>query len=242
MRPPLALALRAAAGLAAAAVLAAGAWAGWDALQRRPVTDVRFTGETARVPADALERLAAGLRGRAVRDVPLAQVREAVRRLPWVRDCAVRLAFPGTLQVRVEAHVPLARWDDARLVSERGELFAARYEGELPRFTGPEGSAADMAAEWGAIVAAAAPLGSPVRELRLTARRAWQVRLASGFTLDLGRGEIVPRLTRFAAAWPQVAAVAASATRADLRYPNGFALRGLAPAKPATAAPRGRRA
>ena len=49
------------------------------------------------------------------------------------------------------------------------------------------------------------------------------------------------RLARFAAAWPQVAADAARATRADLRYPGGFALRGVAPPEKKPA-PGGRRA
>lgn len=241
MKPALALALRAASGLAATAVLAAAAGYGYDALARRPIENVRFAGDTARVPAADLDRLAAGLRGREARDVALPAVREAVRRLPWVRDCAVRRRFPGTIEVTLVAHVPLARWDEARLVSARGEVFAADHDGALPRFAGPEGTAAEMAAAWPGIVAALGPLGTPVAELRLSERRAWQARLASGLAIDIGRQDIGPRLSRFAAAWPQVAGQAASATRADLRYPNGFALRGPAPEEGKPAA-KGRRA
>jgi cell division protein FtsQ len=241
VKPALATALRAAGGLAAVALLSAGGWYGWDALARRPITAVRFVGETARVPAADLERLAAGIRGREARDVALPAVREAVKRLPWVRDCAVRSVFPGTLEVAIEAHVPLARWDEARLVSERGDVFVADYDGALPRFAGPEGAAAEMVAAWKAITRAAAGLGSPVAELRLSERRAWQAKLASGLVIELGRVDVPARLARFAAAWPQVAPTAGKATRADLRYANGFALRGVAPEerKPA---PKGRHA
>lgn len=241
MRPALALALRAGGGVAVVALLAAGGAYGWEAMARRPVTAVRFTGETARVPAADLERLAAGLRGREAREIALPDVREAVRRLPWVRDCTVRRVFPGALEVAIEAHVPLARWDDSRLVSARGELFAAEYDGPLPRFAGPEGAAPEMAAEWGRIVSAAAPLGSPVAELRLSERRAWQARLASGLVIELGRVDVEARLARFAAAWPQVAAGAGRSTHADLRYANGFALRGAAPEE-RRPAPKGRHA
>jgi len=227
--------VRAAAGALAVALLAGGGWAAWDALGRRPIAEVRFTGDAARVAAADLERLAASLRGREAREVPLESVREAARRVPWVRDCSVRLRFPGTLEVRLEAHAPLARWDDTRLVSARGEVFAAPFDGALPRFEGPEGSAAEMARAYRAIAAAAAPLASPVATLRLSARRAWQATLASGLTLELGRGDYEARLARFAALWPSIQAAAPAARHADLRYANGFALREGAPAKPAAA-------
>ena len=239
MKPALAAVLRAAGGVAAMALVAAAGWYGYDALAGRPIGVVRFTGETGRVPPADLERLAEGLRGRPTREVSLADVREAAKRLPWVRECAVRRVFPGRLEVAIEAHVPLARWDETRLVSARGEVFAADYDGALPRFAGPEGAAPEMAAAWKRIGEAAAPLANPVSELRLSARRAWQARLASGLVIELGRVDIEARLARFAAAWPRIAAQAATATRADLRYPHGFALRGVA-AESAKAAPKGR--
>jgi cell division protein FtsQ len=235
MNPALAVALRATSGIAAMALLAACGWYGYDVLARKPIANVRFTGDTSRVPAAELDRLAAGLRGRQARDVALPEVREAVKRVAWVRDCAVRRRFSDSLEIAVEAHALLARWDETRLVSVRGEVFTAEHDGALPLFSGPEGTAAEITSAWKGIERAAAPLGNPITELRLTQRRAWQATLASGLAIELGRGEFKARLVRFAAAWPHIAAEAASATHADLRYPNGFALRGLAtePKKPA---------
>lgn len=237
MSPVAVQVVRAAAGVLAVIALAGGGWLGWDTLARRPIASVRFTGETARVAAADLERLAASLKGREAREAPLESVREAVRRLPWVRDCSVRLRFPDTLEVRLEAHEPLARWDEARLVSVRGEVFAAPYEGPLPRFEGPDEAAAEMARAYAAIVPAIGPMESPVAKLGLSKRRAWQVTLASGLTLELGRGDYDARLARFVAMWPSVLASAPTVTHADLRYANGFAIRESAPTKPA-AAPR----
>ena len=237
MSPVAAQVVRAAAGVLAVIALAGGGWLGWDTLARRPIASVRFTGETARVAAADLERLAASLKGREAREAPLESVREAVRRLPWVRDCSVRLRFPDTLEVRLEAHEPLARWDEARLVSVRGEVFAAPYEGPLPRFEGPDEAAAEMARAYAAIAPAIGPMESPVAKLGLSKRRAWQVTLASGLTLELGRGDYDARLARFVAMWPSVLASAPTVTHADLRYANGFAIRESAPTKPA-AAPR----
>lgn len=240
MTPAAALALRAASGLAATALLALAGWHGYEALARQRIADVRFTGDLARVPRADLDRLAEGLRGREARDVALPALRDGVKRLPWVRECAVRRVFPATLLVAIEAHAPLARWGEAHLVSELGEVFAADHDGDLPLFEGPEGTAPEMAAAWSAIRRAASPLGSPVTELRLTPRRAWQAKLASGLAIELGRRDVEARLARFAAAWPGIAERAQGATHADLRYPSGFALRGVTAPEKSKPAPKGR--
>jgi cell division protein FtsQ len=67
----------------------------------------------------------------------------------------------------------------------------------------------------------------------LTARHAWQLRLASGLNLELGRDGPEPveqRLARLVAAWPEslgrlARSGAPEPRHIDLRYPNGFALR-----------------
>jgi len=174
------------------------------------------------------------------REVAHQSVRERREARAWVRDCSVRRAFPGALEVSIESHAPLARWDDERLVSVRGEVFAADYDGELPGFAGPEGTAPEMATAWKDIARAAAPLASPIAELRLSERRAWQAKLASGLVSSWARGRRgAARALR--GVWPRVAAQAGTATHADLRYPNGFALRGVA-SDEKKIAPKGRRA
>ena len=51
----------------------------------------------------------------------------------------------------------------------------------------------------------------------------------AGLRIVLGREELVTRARRFAAAWPQVQARGVETKYADLRYPNGFALRQAPP-------------
>ncbi len=126
-------------------------------------------------------------------------------------------------------------------MSPRGEVFHGDERRKLPRFRGPDGAAPLMASEYGAIAQALAPLRIPVAELRLSARGAWQVVLASGLVLELGRGDYLPRLVRFARAWPQLAAQGVESAHADLRYPNGFALRRAADVQPVPPAARARK-
>lgn len=231
------------AAVLALAALAAGAWYGFDAISAQPIRRVTFAGDVQRLARADLEAFAHSVEGAASSGASLAAVREAARRIVWVREATVRRRFPDAVEVTFEAHEPLARWDERSLVSTRGEVFAADYDGFLPKFTGPETAAAQMAREYPAIRDAFAPLASAVTELKLSPRGAWQVVLESGLALDLGRGDVHSRLARFVAAWPQLASQGVETRHADLRYANGFALQRVAQALPAAkpaakAAPR----
>jgi cell division protein FtsQ len=209
------------AALAVVATLAAAGWHGYHTLVAHPMERIVFQGDAARLAPEDLESLARDVRGA----TSLAAVQQRARAVPWVRDVQVRRQYPDTVEIRFEVHQVLARWGDDALVSTRGEVFAAPHAGELPRLRGPDGAAATMSRELPAIAAALAPLASPVAELRLSARGAWQVALESGLELELGRGDFQPRIARFVAAWPKLADQNAATRHADLRHANGFAVR-----------------
>jgi cell division protein FtsQ len=218
---------------AAAAVvvgtLAALGWQGYSAVMTQPFKRVVFAGDLDRLPHADLEALSRSVQS--AERPSLAAVRDAARRVPWVREAMVRRQFPDAVEITFQAHEAFARWNDRELVSRAGEVFAAEGAGKLPRLRGPDGSAAVLVAELPEFVAALQPLGSPVAELRLSKRGAWEVLLESGLAVELGRGDWKPRALRFATAWPGLAEDARAARYADLRYPNGFALRAVATLK-----------
>jgi cell division protein FtsQ len=212
-------------GVAALAGLGTAAWYGYTLAASQPIRSVVFTGDADKIARADLERLAEGLRALPAGGATLAAVREAAKRIPWVRDASARRQFPDAMVVRLEAFDALARWGEGQLVSTRGEVFPAEFDGKLPRFSGPEGASAEMTREYAALAAALAPLGIPIAELKLSARGAWQLALESGLVLELGRGDMAARVARFAAAWPRLPKEEPELKYADLRYPNGFAVR-----------------
>ena len=215
--------LPALAAVAVAALIATAGWHGYNFIAAQPLKRVVFAGDLDRLPQAELEALSQAVQaaGRA----PIGAVREAAMRMPWVRDVTVRRIFPDAVEITFEAHQAFARWNDAQLVSPTGEVFTATDAAALPQLRGPEGSAALLVAELPAIAVALAPLGSPVAQLRLTPRGAWEATTAEGLVLALGRGEHRARAERFARAWPRLSPEARGTRYADLRYPNGFALR-----------------
>lgn len=156
----------------------------------------------------------------------LAHARAALGNLPWVRSVDLRRRWPDGLDVALEEHEPLARWGDTGLVNTQGEVFEAAYDGELPVFSGPPGTAKEIAIQYEYFRRRLAAIDRlPVR-VQVSPRRAWSVTLDNGMTLELGRSETEARLTRFIAAYRQAAAVLGRRVDyVDLRYPNGFAVR-----------------
>jgi cell division protein FtsQ len=195
--------------------------------ERFPVSEVRILGElkrstTAEIHA-ALPRASGNFFA-----TDLAELRAGIERLPWVRRVAVRRVWPGRLEVSVEEHVALARWGDARLVNTHGERFSAKTAESLPAFVAPAGTEAEVARRYLRFAAIVAPLGAGIERVVLTPRHAWQLRLANGLHLMLGRDAEAAeaRLRKFVDAYPAaLARLPQKYEYVDLRYPNGFALR-----------------
>jgi len=81
---------------------------------------------------------------------------------------------------------------------------------------------------YGSFAKIVAALGSPLERVVLTARFAWQLRLANGVNIMLGRDADAAeaRLKRFVEVYESTPKLAGRKNEyVDLRYPNGFALR-----------------
>jgi cell division protein FtsQ len=209
-----------------------------------PLREVLITHELVHVTPEQIESIV-------VREVTgnfftldLERARAGFEKLPWVRNVNVRRQWPDRLEVSFEEHVPLGRWGATALVNTYGELFAAAYDGksasptqnpatlavppaqaDLPVFVGPPGSAKEIAIQYGYFSRSLAPLGLTAVQVQVSPRRAWQVRLTNGVTLQLGRENVEARLDRFVSVYGRtVASLQRRINYVDLRYPNGFAV------------------
>jgi cell division protein FtsQ len=188
--------------------------------------EVRVGGELKRVTRDQIEDVVRReLRGNFF-TINLAATRVAFERLPWVRNVNVRRQWPARLDVALEEHEPLARWANTALVNTHGEVFQAAYDGNLPVFVGPDGAAREIAIQYRYFRRSLGMIGEAPVQVQVTPRRAWQVKLASGLTLALGRENIEARLARFVAVYERtLGQLGRRIDYVDLRYANGFAVR-----------------
>ncbi|MDP2132070.1 MAG: cell division protein FtsQ/DivIB [Sulfuritalea sp.] len=236
--------------LADALLLAAGvmlAWAGTMVLQRLPVPPLKqlvVVTPVDQVSRAQIEHAARNSLSGNFFSVNLDAARSSFERVPWVRSASLRRLWPDGVELTLEEHRAVARWTpqegEPRLVNSRGEVFAAATDQALPIFAGPEGSASRVLERYREFSSGLAASGRRPVAVQLSAREAWQLRLDDGAVLELGREQakhtLSERVNRFASHY----AAASSAVRGhlhgvgvvDLRYPNGFALRGITAPSP----------
>jgi len=188
-------------------------------------------------PAHVAAVVQHGLRG-TVFTMDLAAARDALQAIPWVRRATVRRQWPGRLDIAIEEHEPLARWNDTALVNTQGEVFFAEYGEELPDFRGPEGTAAEITARYREFSAPLRALSLGIEGLSRSARGAWDVKLDDGLSVALGREQVSERWAR----WMRVSeryrdriAGGGELAAIDMRYANGFAARIIGGGKDAAA-------
>lgn len=191
-----------------------------------PLRTVKVDGEMRHVTRDQVGFIV----GRHLRGnfftVDLQQARDAFRKLPWVRNVSVRRRWPATLEVSLEEHRELARWGNIALVNSYGELFHAASDSELPVFYGPGDGVREVAEHYGKYSALLQPTGMKVAQLALSPRHAWQIGTDKGMVIELGRTQTEQRLRQFSAVYAgTLGALGVQVAYADLRYPNGFAVR-----------------
>ncbi len=158
--------------------------------------------------------------------VDLVQAGAAFRKLPWVRQVSVHRLWPDRIEFVVEEHRPIARWDSTALVSAQGEVFEAAVNSTLPVFYAPKDAAPEVVARYGEFDGMLSKISRRVVQIRVSARRAWQLTLDDGMVIELGRDAIDLRLAGFVEAYGRsIAGLQALPAYVDLRYPNGFAVR-----------------
>lgn len=205
-----------------------------------PIRAIQLDGDLARNSVPTIRANAAPLLAGNFFSVDLQQGRAAFETVPWVRRAVVRRVWPDRLAVRLEEHRAAALWEGSdpengadRLVNSHGEVFEANVgdveDENLPVFSGPEGTSAQMLALYRRLQAALARLELGVLRVELSGRGSWHVELDSGAALELGRGsedELMARSERFVRTYTQVAAKwQRPLLYADLRHADGYAVR-----------------
>jgi cell division protein FtsQ len=214
--------------LFALAVLLALFGAGWHVVHMPAfaLRQLEVVGDTAHVTRAQVETIVKNELQGTFFTLNLPRLRVAFVKLPWVREVTLRRRWPAKLEVTIAEHVPLARWGNAALVNTHGEVFDAAYDGKLPIFIGPSGTSKEIAIQYDFFRRQLASIDAKPVMVQVTPRRAWQVKLENGPTLELGREDVEARLARYIQVHDRtVGALKRRIDYVDLRYANGFAVR-----------------
>jgi cell division protein FtsQ len=221
-----------------AALLAFVLLLGW--LTRQPAFTIRML----RIEGEVTRNSVATIRANALPHVSgnfftldLSRARQAFESVPWVRHAIVQRVWPNRLDVVLEEHRAVALWAGEegadQLVNTQGEVFQANLgdveDESLPMLTGPEGTSAQVLANFRRLQPMFERLDLRMDALTLSGRGSWHAEFDSGAEIELGRGsdeELAQRTERFVATVTQVIErYKRPLVYADLRHNQGYALR-----------------
>ena len=157
--------------------------------------------------------------------VDLYSTKEAFMKLPWIRNVSVRRVWPDRLEVFVEEHQAIGRWGSIGLVNENGEIFHGASDEDLPLFFGPEGTESYIAFEYKKMQSILDKKQLKIAQVLLFPRYTWEVRTTDNMKIILSKDYIEENLSRFVSQYDNVLASVKRIGSADLRYPNGFAIK-----------------
>ncbi|PKO25994.1 MAG: cell division protein FtsQ [Betaproteobacteria bacterium HGW-Betaproteobacteria-8] len=191
-----------------------------------PLREVRVEGTLNHVTREQLKLIVSRhLQGNFF-TLDLVKARDAFEKLPWARSVSLRRRWPDRLEVVVDEHQELARWGNIALVNTYGELFHAASDEDLPVFYGPGEGVSEVTKQYAKYSELLGSTGLKVTQLVLTPRRAWQIQTDNGIVIELGREDTEARLAKFAGVYQHtLSKLGVAFAYADLRYPNGFAVR-----------------
>jgi cell division protein FtsQ len=193
-----------------------------------PVRVVSVDGEIKYLDKQGLEQTVAQAVSGNFFTVDLVRIRNQIERLPWVESASVRRVWPDTLAVRVFEQVPLAYWGEDAMVNPQGEVFKPQRLPELPglaTLVGEAQRAERVTQGYLKMRTLLQTAGLELKRLRVDARQSWRIETATGLLLDLGRRDVMPRLSRFVQLYPLLKdQVEFTPQRVDLRYTNGFSI------------------
>jgi cell division protein FtsQ len=191
-----------------------------------PVRTVGVDGEIRFIQRERLEQVVAQAVNGSFFSVDLKSMREQLEAMPWVKQVSVRRVWPDTLRVQVTEHVPLAYWGEKAMVSQLAEVFVPeslpKLDG-LATLVGDNQQAKAITREYQRMQTLLDTVGLKLSRVKVDARQAWRIETETGLLLQLGRRDVMQRLTRFVRLYPDLMAQQGrQLLSADLRYTNGF--------------------
>ena len=194
----------------------------------RQISSIEINGPFQRVTALQIEEAISDEIEQVFIGADLDRIQAQIVALAWIDQARVARRWPSRIAITVTEQVPAAIWGERGLLNTRGELFvteARHIPAELPRLSGPDASSAEVARRYLAVRDQLIPVGLDLRRVHLDARGSWEMTLANGIEIRLGRRDVTERTALFLdVVANMITGRATDIDYVDMRYGNGFTI------------------
>jgi cell division protein FtsQ len=205
--------------------------AGWGLQQVRwgwPVEQVEIEGEFRFWQAEELAKQLLWVKEQNFFSLDVRQVKAEIEQLALIKSAQVKKIWPDTLLVKFKEDIPVAMWNQKKLLNPQGEelILPEDFDAKgLPRLSGPKKKTEQVMRQFQRFQSRLLSVDAAIVSLTMNTVGSWQVELENGWVIRLGRQQLEQRLERLIELLkilPQekVAVV-------DLRYGKGAAIKWL---------------
>lgn len=197
----------------------------------RPITKVRMDNKWQSISESEIAKLLSPFIGTGFFRFDVNGVKEDLEAHPWVANASIKRIWPDSVSLLITEEVAIARWGEAQLLNQYGEIFEppeVRELRNLPLLVGSDEMQFRMMEQYKILSQILSPSGLKLTGLSLSARGSWDMTLDDGLTIAVGRTEINEKLERFVEFYSTQSTENSSQFAAvDLRYGNGIAIKNL---------------
>lgn len=209
------------------ALVGVAAVMGWQALDQ-PVELVQITGALSPQERERAAEVISAQLPSGVLSLSVKRLRAQLRAESWIDEVSIWRQWPDGVRIEIEPQQAVARWRDAALLSDRGQVIQpleSLVEGDLPHLVGPEGGEVRVMSVYQRINARLRPHGLAVRQLEMHDDRTLQVELDTGARLMATEADLSAQLQRLEQLLERgLGERIEQVARLDMRYDNGVAV------------------
>jgi len=195
--------------------------------QRFPISTVKIAANYQHITRKQMEEVLSNYLGASFFSLPAGRLHTDLASIDWTEQVNIERIWPDTLKITLVEKAPVAIWNDS-LMTEDGHLFNIGKEQNIttiPKLSGPDHQQMDVLQIYQKLSKLLTAYGLQATSLQLRENQAWELSLANGVQLRLGKRDLEQRLQRFCKAYPAVFAdKPEQLSSVDLRYARGMAV------------------
>ena len=195
--------------------------------QRFPINTVKITASYQHITHKQLESVLTKYLNSSFFTLSVRRLYSDLIALDWANQVQIERLWPDTLKITLAEKTPVATWNNGMITGD-AEFFnegGALTDSSLPHLSGPTNQQKEVLQVYKKMSKILSIYGLHAASLEWRDNQAWELTLANGLQLRLGKRDLETRIIRFCKAYPAVFAERAEQLASvDLRYPRGMAV------------------
>lgn len=192
-----------------------------------PIKTIKLSGSFHYIEQKDVESVLQPYIGEGFFSLDIHTVRQVLNDKPWTDSVSIRRVWPDQLVIAIVEKNPVGRWDEQRLISDKGIVYTADTEAfqQLPLVHAVNNRPADLLRQYYALSRRFNLLNESIIALRQDSRGALEIELVDGLKIKLGRDKVEHKIERLMTVYAQeILPRRSEIQQLDLRYSNGFAV------------------